>query len=79
MPLTSRDTGGGDFGVTPGGGGGGLQDQGVVQLIFPSLFGITPEAVDALADALREASENRDVIVIGGTGRNAELLQGANG
>ena len=60
-------------------GGVGLQDQGVVQLIFPNLFGITPEAIDALADALREASANRDIIVISGQGRNAELLQGANG
>ncbi len=59
--------------------GQGIEDQGTVQLIFPSLFGITPEAVDALADALREASENRDVIVVAGQGRNAELLAGANG
>jgi hypothetical protein len=78
-------TGGGDFGGDFGGdqqfGGGGTPatDQGVVQLIFPSLFGITPEAVDALADALREASENRDVIVVSGQGRNAELLNGTNG
>ena len=76
--------GGGDFGDEGGvgpaqTGGPGLEDQGVVQLIFPSVFGITPEAIDAIADALREASENRDVIVVSGQGRNAELLQGANG
>ena len=59
--------------------GVGLEDQGTVQLIFPSLFGITPEAIDALADALREASENRDVVIVGGVGRNAEILGGANG
>jgi molybdopterin biosynthesis enzyme len=50
-----------------------------VQLIFPNLFGITPDAIDALADALREASENRDVIIVSGQGRNAELLTGTNG
>lgn len=59
-------------------GGSGVQSQGVVQLIFPSLFGITPDAIDSLADALREASENRDIIVVAGTGRNAEILAGAN-
>lgn len=63
----------------PDGGGGGLPQQGVTQMIFPNLIGITPEAIDALADALREASENRDIIIVSGTGRNAELLQGANG
>ena len=63
----------------PEGGGAGITDQGVVQLIFPNLFGITPDAIDALADALREASENRDVIVVSGQGRNAEILSGANG
>ncbi len=63
----------------PGSGGGaGVQSQGVVQLIFPNLFGITPDAIDSLADALREASENRDIIVVSGTGRNAEILAGAN-
>ena len=73
---TTADFGGGeDF----GGGGTPTRDQGVVQLIFPSLFGITPEAIDALADALREASENRDVIIVAGSGRNAELLTGTNG
>ena len=78
--------GGGDFGggeaandPAPSSGGTGLEDQGVVQLIFPNLFGITPDAIDALADALREASENRDVIIVSGQGRNAELLAGANG
>lgn len=63
----------------PPSGGAAVPEQGVVQLIFPSLFGITPEAIDALADALREASENRDVIIVSGQGRNAELLAGANG
>jgi len=63
----------------PSSGGAGVQEQGVVQLIFPNVFGITPDAVDAIADALREASENRDVIVVSGQGRNAELLAGANG
>lgn len=62
----------------PSSGGAGVQSQGVVQLIFPNVFGITPEAVDAIADALREASENRDVIIVSGQGRNAELLAGAN-
>ena len=75
--------GAGDFGggqQEPGSSGGtGVQEQGVVQLIFPSLFGITPEAVDALADALRDASENRDIVVISGTGRNADILaEGVN-
>lgn len=64
---------------TPSSGGTALQSQGVVQLIFPNLFGITPEAIDALADALREASENRDVIIVSGQGRNAEILAGTNG
>ena len=75
------EIGGGDFGPQDQFGGGGTPavDQGVVQLIFPSLFGITPEAIDALADALREASENRDVIIVSGQGRNAEILLGANG
>lgn len=63
----------------PSGGGTGLADQGVIQLIFPNLFGITPEAIEQLADALREASENRDIIVVSGQGRNAELLTGTNG
>jgi hypothetical protein len=63
----------------PSSGGAGVQEQGVVQLIFPNLFGITPDAIDSLADALREASENRDVIIVSGQGRNAELLAGANG
>ena len=78
--------GGGEFGGGEVGGGdqfsgGGTPatEQGVVQLIFPNLFGITPDAIDALADALREASENRDVIIVSGRGRNAELLAGANG
>ncbi len=76
------DFGGGDFAADDqqfGGGGTPAVDQGVVQLIFPNLFGITPDAIDALADALREASENRDVIIVSGQGRNAELLAGANG
>jgi len=63
----------------PDSGGAAVQQQGVVQLIFPNLFGITPDAIDALADALREASENRDVIIVSGQGRNAELLAGVNG
>lgn len=71
--------GGDSFDAAPSSGGAGLQDQGVTQLIFPNVFGITPEAVDALADALREASQNRDIIIVSGTGRNAELLAGANG
>ena len=73
--------GGGDFGAQEqfGGGGTPTQEQGVVQLIFPNLFGITPDAVDSLAEALREASENRDIIVVSGSGRNAELLTGTNG
>ncbi len=69
----------GGGGLAPNGGGTGLESQGVVQLIFPNVFGITPDAVDALAEALREASQNRDVIIVSGQGRNAELLQGANG
>ncbi len=75
------DLGGGDAANDQQFGGGGTPavDQGVVQLIFPNLFGITPDAIDALADALREASENRDVIIVSGQGRNAELLAGANG
>ena len=73
------ESGGEGFDPAPSSGGTGLQDQGVVQLIFPNLFGITPDAIDALADALREASENRDVIIVSGQGRNAELLAGANG
>ena len=78
---------GGDFGGSNdsanddqfGGGGTPAFDQGVTQLIFPNVFGITPEAIDQLADALREASENRDVIIVSGQGRNAELLNGTNG
>lgn len=70
---------GGEFDSAPSTGGAGLQSQGVVQLIFPNVFGITPEAVDAIADALREASENRDIIIVSGQGRNAELLTGTNG
>ena len=63
----------------PGSSGGqGVESQGIVQLIFPSVFGITPDVVDSLADALREASENRDIIVVSGSGRNAEILAGAN-
>jgi hypothetical protein len=79
--LDSTGAGGGDFGDQEqfGGGGTPTQEQGVVQLIFPSLFGITPDAVDALAEALREASENRDIIVVSGSGRNSELLTGTNG
>lgn len=76
-----RDSGGDQFaGEQIGSSGGGpVQEQGVVQLIFPSLFGITPEAIDALADALRDASENRDIVVVSGTGRNADILaEGAN-
>ncbi len=76
------DFGGGGFAANDqqfGGGGTPAVDQGVVQLIFPNLFGITQDAIDALADALREASENRDVIIVSGQGRNAELLAGANG
>lgn len=75
------DLGGGDAANDQqfGGGGTSTVDQGVVQLIFPNLFGITPDAIDALADALREASENRDVIIVSGQGRNAELLTGTNG
>lgn len=78
---TSGDLGGGgdgSFDAAPSSGGSGVQEQGVVQLIFPNVFGITPDVVDALADALREASENRDVIVVSGTGRNAEILGGVN-
>jgi len=78
-------TGAGDAGGgfqpdrTPIGGGTAVQEQGVVQLIFPSLFGITPEAIDALADALRDASENRDIVVVSGIGRNADILaEGVN-
>jgi hypothetical protein len=63
----------------PSSGGAGVQEQGVVQLIFPNVFGITPDAIDAIADALREASENRDVVIVSGQGRNAEILAGANG
>lgn len=63
----------------PPSGGTAVGEQGVTQLIFPNVFGITPEAIDAIADALREASENRDVIIVSGQGRNAELLAGANG
>ncbi|KKM83954.1 hypothetical protein LCGC14_1304090, partial [marine sediment metagenome] len=77
----TSDFGGADFGTEQqfGGGGTPATDQGVVQLIFPNLFGITPDAIDALAEALREASANRDVIIVSGQGRNAELLAGANG
>lgn len=77
----TTDVGGGDFGDSDqfGGGGTPATSQGVVQLIFPSVFGITPETIDAIADALREASENRDVIIVSGQGRNAEILAGANG
>ncbi len=76
-------SGAGDFGggqqEPVSGGGSAVQEQGVVQLIFPSLFGITPEAVDALADALRDASENRDIVVVSGIGRNADILaEGVN-
>lgn len=76
--------GGGGFEDTgpaeqPSSGGVGLESQGVVQLIFPNIFAVTPEAIDALAEALREASQNRDIIIVSGQGRNAELLQGANG
>jgi len=78
---TGEFGGGGDVvsDSTQTGGGSAARNQGVVQLIFPNLFGITPDAIDALADALREASENRDVIIVSGQGRNAELLAGANG
>lgn len=65
--------------VAPTDTGTGLEAQGVVQLIFPNLFGITPEAIEQLADALREASENRDIIIVSGQGRNSEILTGANG
>lgn len=77
----TSDFSGGGFGTVAQFGGGGTPafDQGVVQLIFPSVFGITPEVIDALADAFREASENRDIIIVSGQGRNAEILQGANG
>ncbi len=83
---TGFSSGGGFDSGTPAGfedsgqgGGTGLQSQGVVQLIFPNVFGITPEAIDAIAEALREASANRDVIIVSGTGANAEILRGANG
>lgn len=76
---TGAEGGGGVEQEQFGGGGTPTQEQGVVQLIFPSLFGITPDTIDALAEALREASENRDIIVVSGTGRNAELLTGTNG
>ncbi len=80
IPAAAQSAGGGGLGDEGfGGGGEALTEQGVVQLIFPNLFGITEEAIDALADALREASENRDVIVVSGQGRNSELLAGANG
>jgi len=59
--------------------GAAAESQGVIQLIFPSLFGITPEAIDALAEALRDATENRDIVVVSASGRNGELLTGTNG